>query len=91
MLRGKCYIEQRGYYNDKRRSDIGFRAPGVSVGIGVVVPPDGEKTKVSNRQLETDNFVSVARRVGAGESKELFEAKLKKVASAKSAKPQASK
>lgn len=50
-----------------------------------------KKKKVSNRQLATDNFVSLARRVGAGESKELFEAKLKKVASAKSAKPQASK
>ena len=28
------YIEQRGYYNDEPRSGIGFRAPGVSVGIG---------------------------------------------------------
>ena len=26
------YIEQRGYYNDEPR--VGFRAPGVSIGIG---------------------------------------------------------
>jgi hypothetical protein len=29
------YIERREYYNDEPRSGIGFRAPGVSVGVGV--------------------------------------------------------
>ncbi len=28
------YIERRDYYNDEPRPGIGFRAPGVSVGIG---------------------------------------------------------
>lgn len=29
------YIEQRGYYDDRPRSGIGFSAPGVSIGVGV--------------------------------------------------------
>jgi hypothetical protein len=29
------YIERRGYYDDQPRSGIGFRAPGVSIGVGV--------------------------------------------------------
>ncbi len=28
------YIERRGYYDEDRGAGIGFRAPGVSVGIG---------------------------------------------------------
>ena len=29
------YIERREYYNDEPRAGIGFRAPGVSIGVGV--------------------------------------------------------
>jgi hypothetical protein len=29
------YIERRGYYDEDRGPGIGFRAPGVSVGVGV--------------------------------------------------------
>jgi hypothetical protein len=44
-----------------------------------------------SKDKEPDDFVSVARRLGADESKERFEAKLKKIAKAKPAKPQAAK
>ena len=42
--------------------------------------PQPAKVKKSS---EPDDFVSVARRLGADESKERFEAKLKKIAKAK--------
>jgi hypothetical protein len=29
------YIERREYYNDEPRAGVGFRAPGVSIGVGV--------------------------------------------------------
>lgn len=45
--------------------------------------------KMKARQPEVaDDFLSVARRLGADESKEHFEAKLKRIARAKPAKPQ---
>lgn len=29
------YVERRGYYDDGPRAGVGFRTPGVSVGVGV--------------------------------------------------------
>lgn len=47
------------------------------------------KPQVKAKKREPDDFVSVARRLGADESKERFEANLKKIAKAKlSEKPQ---
>jgi hypothetical protein len=48
--------------------------------------PQKQAKKISTSSRQSDDFVSVARRLGADESKERFEAKLKKIAKAKLAK-----